>query len=159
MRRTIPRALLLAATMLTLPVLLPAQAVPNLSGTWILQIDKSDFGPLPAPQSRTDVIEHQEPRLHIKRTGTGASGPISVELTFAVDGKPHKNLIGGNELMSTLKWEGAVLVMESTTQTPQGEASISDRWSLSEDGKTLTQTRNITVQGQSFSQTAVFTRQ
>ena len=49
--------------------------------------------------------------------------------------------------------------MESTTQTPQGEASINDRWSLSEDGKTLTQTRNITVQGQSFSQTAVFTRQ
>ena len=33
-------------------------AKPNFSGTWTLNVSKSDFGMLPGPTSRTDVIEH-----------------------------------------------------------------------------------------------------
>ena len=32
---------------------------PNFSGTWELDTAKSDFGPLPAPEKQTRVIEHQ----------------------------------------------------------------------------------------------------
>ena len=149
---------LFALALLAAPAL-PAQAPPNLSGTWVLQPDKSNFGPLPAPTKRTDVIDHQEPRLTIKRTGTSQQGEFSADLVFAVDGKPHKNTVNGNELTTTLRWEGPVLVLVSTTQSPNGEITLTDRWSLSADGKTLTQARTVDVQGQTFEQTAVFAKQ
>ena len=149
---------LFALALMAAPAL-PAQSPPNLSGTWILQTDKSNFGPLPAPSKRTDVIDHQEPRLTMKRTGTGPQGDFTAELVFVVDGKPHKNTVSGNELTTTLKWDGPVLVMVSTTMSPNGEITLTDRLSLSEDGKTLTQSRTVDVQGQTFEQTAVFAKQ
>jgi hypothetical protein len=138
---------------------LPAQAPPNLSGTWELQVDKSDFGALPGPSQRTDVIDHQEPRITVKRSGASAQGNFTADLLFVVDGKPHKNVVNGNELSTTLRWEGPVLVLVTVTQTDNGEATLTDRWSLSADGKTLTQARTIEVQGQTFDQTAVFAKQ
>jgi hypothetical protein len=136
-----------------------AQSVPNLSGTWVLQVDKSDFGQGPAPTSRTDVIDHQEPKLLIKRTIVNASGSTSSDLVYAVDGKPYKNTVGPNELTSTLKWDGATLVMTSQASTPQGEFTITDRYSLSADGKTLTQARVFAAQGQEIPQTMILAKQ
>jgi hypothetical protein len=136
-----------------------AQSVPNLSGTWTLQVDKSSFGMIPGPQSRTDVIDHQEPKLTIKRTIVSAAGETASNLVYAVDGKPYKNMVGESELTSTLKWEGQTLVMVSTVTTPQGEVTITDRYTLSTDGKTLTQARTILVQGQEIPQTMVLAKQ
>ena len=134
-----------------------AQSVPNLSGTWVLQVDKSNFGEMPAPQSRTDVWTHQEPRITIKRT-VMADAPQVADLVFGVDGKPYKNTVGANELTSVLKWEGQTLVMVSTISTPQGDVTITDRFTLSADGKTLTQARTFSAGGQETSQTLVLTK-
>ena len=133
--------------------------VPNLSGTWVLQIAESDFGMVPPPDSRTDVIDHQEPRLAVKRT-TSAQGTTTVaDMTYAVDGKPHKNNAGTTELVSTLKWDGDVLVMVTTTQAPQGELVITDHYTLSPDGQTLTQARVLAIQDQTLAQTMVLKKQ
>ncbi len=136
-----------------------AQAVPNLSGTWVLQVDKSDFGMMQGPQGRTDVIEHREPRLTIKRTTMANGQENSVNLVHEIDGKPYKNTVGPNEVTSTLHWEGAVLVIVSTVPTPQGEVGITDRYELSADGKTLTQTRTLSAQGQQATQIFVLAKQ
>jgi len=138
---------------------LPASAVPNLTGTWVLQIADSDFGMVPPPDSRIDVIDHQEPRLAVKRT-TSAQGTTTVaDMTYAVDGMPHKNNAGTTELTSTLHWEGEVLVMVTTTQAPQGELVITDRYSLSADGQTLTQARVLAIQDQTLAQTMILRKQ
>jgi len=138
---------------------LPASAVPNLTGTWVLQIAESDFGMVPPPDSRIDVIDHQEPRLAVKRT-TSAQGTTTVaDMTYAVDGMPHKNNAGTTELTSTLHWEGEVLVMVTTTQAPQGELVITDRYSLSADGQTLTQARVLAIQDQTLAQTMILRKQ
>jgi hypothetical protein len=136
-----------------------AQKAPNFTGTWVLAVDKSDFGAMPAPQSRTDVIEHNEPGLTIKRTAATPNGPINLTLVYAVDGKPHKNTTPQGEITSSLKWEGQVLVIESTLDTPNGPAAITDRMSLSADGKTLTQKRAISIQGQDLAQTMILVKQ
>ena len=142
-----------------LPVSLSAQA-PNLSGTWVLQVDKSDFGPMPGPTSRTDVIDHQDPKITIKRSLVGPNGPATSDLVYGVDGKPWKNTMSdGNELTSTLKWDGPVLVVSSTISTPNGDATVTDRFSLSGDGKTLTQDRVIAVAGQEITQKMVLAKQ
>lgn len=145
----------LLAAVLAGPSVAAAQ-VPDLSGTWVLQAAKSDFGPMPAPTSRTDVFEHKEPSLKVKRTIENAQGATSADLVYAIDGKPWKNSTPNGEISSTLKWDGAVLVVESTVNTPQGEAVLVDRFSLSSDGKTLTQERRISIGGQELAQTMVF---
>src|SRR5450756_1203608 len=47
---------------------------PNVTGTWKLILAKSDFGPLPAPTSRTDVIEHNDPNLKDSSNADTAQG-------------------------------------------------------------------------------------
>jgi hypothetical protein len=148
---------------LLLTLALPASAVaqaPDLSGSWVLQVDKSDFGPMPAITSRTDVITHKEPSLTIKRSIVSANGSASSDLAYSVDGKPWKNTTSdGSEITSTLKWDGPVLVVTSVLNTPNGEATITDRFSLSPDGKTMTQDRMISVAGQEIPQKMILVKQ
>ena len=148
---------------LLLTLALPASAVaqaPDLSGSWVLQVDKSDFGPMPGLTSRTDVITHKDPSLTIKRSIVSANGNATSDLVYAVDGKPWKNTTSdGSEITSTLKWDGPVLVVTSILNTPNGEATITDRFSLSSDGKTMTQDRMIAVAGQEIAQKLVLVKQ
>lgn len=135
-------------------------AVPNLTGTWVMVADKSDFGPMPAPKARTDVVDHREPNFTIKRTVTGPDGtPAAVDLKYSVDGKSYTNTTPQGEIKSTLKWDGMVLVVASVVSTPNGDADVTDRFSLSDDGKTMTQLRTIAAQGQEFKQTIVMIKQ
>ncbi len=133
--------------------------VPNLSGTWVLQSDKSDFGPMAAPSGRTDVIEHAEPRLTIKRTVVFQGTPTVSDLVYVVDGKPHKNTTAIGEMSSTLSWEGQTLVMVTILTTAAGQGTITDRFSLSADGKTMTVGRTLSSEGQDVPQRMVFAKQ
>jgi len=152
-----PLAIALLAGLSSAPV--SAQGAPNLSGVWVLQADKSDFGMLPPIESRIDSVDHQDPKLTIKRA-VKANGQENVTtLTYGIDGKPYKNTVGPNEVTSTLHWEGQVLVSVSTAPSQAGELTITDRYELSADGKTLTQRRTLTAQGQDFAQTFVLAKQ
>jgi hypothetical protein len=153
------RTALSAALLALAPGMLSAQNVPDLSGTWILQVAESDFGPLPAPERRTDIIAHDEPRLVVQRMTMAQGQEGSLELTYAVDGEPHENNAGGAMVVSRLHWEGSVLIMISTVSSPQGELMLTDRYSLSPDGQTLTQARVLQVQGQEFAQRMVLKKQ
>ncbi len=154
MRPTSRIATLLLAAAVAAPAL-AAQAKPDFSGTWVMVPDKSDLAGMPSPGDRTDVIDHHEPKLTIKRT----IGDATMNLVYAVDGQPWKNTVPQGEVTSTLKWDGAVLVMQSAIAVQGNEISLEDRYSLAADGKTLTQARTINVQGQVIQQTLVFARQ
>lgn len=94
----------------------------------------------------------------IKRT-TVANGAETVgDITYVIDGQPHQNTVGGSAISSVLQWDGTTLVVRSTVSTPQGDLGITDRMSLSADGRTLTQQRTLNIQGQELAQTMVFTR-
>ncbi|MFN2317231.1 MAG: hypothetical protein ABR551_04655 [Gemmatimonadales bacterium] len=138
---------------------LEGQSPPNLSGTWTLQVAESDLGPIPAPDSRVDVIEHQEPRITIRRSVVSQGQETSTELRYAVDGERHVNTAGGLEMGSRLSWNGATLTMISSAQTPQGEVGLVDVFTLSEDGQTLTQARTLTIGGQELRQRLVLKKQ
>lgn len=135
-------------------------SVPNLSGTWALQVDKSDFAGMLVPTSRIDVVDHQEPKLTIKRSVTASGQETTTNLVYVIDSKPYKNMVASNEYTSTLHWEGSILVSVSTVQDPRaGEVTITDRYEISQDGKTLTQQRTLSAQGQSATQTMVLVKQ
>lgn len=136
-----------------------AQAKPDFSGTYVLVVDKSDFGAMPGPATRTDVIDHKDTKLLIKRTIGGPNGDQTVTLNLAFDGKAHTNPTPQGDFVSTLAWDGPVLIMTTNVDTPNGSAAIVDRLTLSPDGKTLTQKRSVSAGGQEIEQTIVLAKQ
>jgi hypothetical protein len=117
-------------------------ARPDFSGTWKLNIEKSNFGPIPAPKSRVDKIQHKDPSLQFTSTRVTEEGEETVTLTLTTDGKENTNSVRGTEVKSTGKWEGAALVIDSKANIGGNELSIKDKFTLSEDGKTLTVARH-----------------
>jgi hypothetical protein len=123
--------------------LVSAQAKPNFSGTWKANIAKSDFGALPAPDSRTDKIVHEDPDLKDTMTVVGQMGESTADLKYSTDGKESTNTVRGNEIKSTAKWDGDELTIAGKGSFNGADLTLNDRWSLSADGKTLTITRHL----------------
>jgi len=136
-----------------------AQQKPDFSGTWKLNVTKSDFGPLPGPESRTDVITHKEPSLSNSVTADGAQGKQQYTVSYTTDGKEAVNKIGPREVKSTLKWTGSNLVISSKFVFNDMDVTSEATWVLSPDGKTLTINAHFTSTMGEADQKFVFEKQ
>ena len=136
---------MLSLTLLTLALgLVQAQAKTDFSGTWKLNIGKSDFGPIPAPDSLVETIAHQDPSMKINvATKGGMQGDMTYDVSYTTDGKECVNKIRDNELKSTLNWDGSALTVDTKGSFSGNDVTLKDRWALSDDGKTLTVTRHV----------------
>jgi hypothetical protein len=139
-----------------------AQAKQNFSGTWVLDVSKSDFGQMPAPDSLVSVIEHKEPKVKVTTTQKGLSGEITNERQLTTDGKENVNKLrtqlGVQDVKSTTKWNGRTLTTSFTVEA-QGTVSVTDNWDVSPDGKVLTVTRDLTTAQGPVKQKLVFNKQ
>ncbi len=117
---------------------LPALAKPNFTGDWKLNPAKSDFGQMPAPNSMSSKIAHDEPNLKTTSRSSSDQGDFEFQATYTTDGKECTNELMGNPVKSTVKWDGDALLINSNAKFGDNELTIQDRWTLSEDGKTLT---------------------
>jgi hypothetical protein len=122
---------------------LPALAKPNFTGDWKLNVAKSNFGQMPAPSSATYKIAHDEPMLKNSVKQSGEMGDMQFESTVTTDGKESTNEMFGNPLKSTAKWDGDALLVESKGNFGGNDFTLNDKWTLSDDGKTLTVVRTI----------------
>ena len=138
---------------------LTAQNRPNFSGTWKLNLSKSDFGPLPAPSSRTDVIEHADPALKVSTIAENPQGRQATTANYTTDGKEVMNKLGPREVKSTVAWEGANLVVNSKFSFNENDVTVKSVWTLSDDGKTLTQNAHLAAQMGEADQKMVFEKQ
>ena len=126
---------------MTLAVL-PALAKPNFSGDWKLNVSKSSFGEMPAPTSMTLKVTHEEPKLTTATKQSSEMGDFEMQATYTTDGKECTNQgFGGNPTKSVLNWDGDTLRIETKGQFGDNEFTMSEKWALSADGKTLTLTR------------------
>lgn len=159
--RWMPRAA--AALSLALFVAMPAGAQagrPDFSGTWTLNVVRSDYGPFPPPARRIDVVEHRDASLTVTRRDVSNSGEERVGKWACMTERAEcTNTIGGTEMKSTIRWEETTLVVETKTTYQGQEAFIQDRWTLSPDRRTLTISRQaVSPQGKA-DQTFVLERQ
>jgi hypothetical protein len=122
-------------------------------------VARSDFGPFPPPHSATNKIEHKEPVLRMVGSWSGDQGEMSFDFTFKTDGTETTNQVGSAEIKSKGHWEGSVLVIESRITGDMGEATTRDKWTLSDDGKTLTEVRFWSSSQGDVNQTIVHERQ
>ncbi|SRR5258708_2870862 len=117
-----------------------AQQKPDFSGTWKLNVAKSDFGALPGPQSRTDVITHKDPSLSDSVTVEGAEGKQQYVAHYTTDDKEATNKIGTRDVRTSVKWAGNNLSMISKFLYGDADVVGDSTWALSADGKVLTWT-------------------
>jgi hypothetical protein len=129
-------AVLLAT--LALPLLAQKPAPPDLSGTWVLRPAKDRQTAVLSVKSRTIVIASFENNIEMRITTDGKQSLAR----YIADGKSR--VIEGvwQELDTTkvsARWDGSSLVVQTTFSTPFNEVDRVERWTLSADGRTLTQ--------------------
>jgi hypothetical protein len=130
-------AIALALAVLSVGTLF-AQPRPNFSGEWKLAPAKSDFGMIPAPASIVQKVTHNDPQLKVVNTQTGDQGTTATDSSYTTDGQVCVNRGPLGDTKSTLKWDGSALVIETRMDFQGTEVVITNRWALSDDGKTLT---------------------
>lgn len=132
-----------ALALLILTASLAAAEKPDFSGEWKLNTVKSDFGPV-AAFDRWDLdVTHKDPSLKVKATMSNAQmGERTTDTELSTDGQETQTGEGASSAIVSAAWTGPVLVVKSTRkvnmQGDEVEIRNEEKWSLSEDGKTLT---------------------
>jgi hypothetical protein len=127
-----------AASAASAPAAAAKGARPNLTGTWKLNVSKSDFGIMPPPDSQVDVIDHHDPVLMVKVSAEGSQGKQEYTINSTTDGKESTNQMMGQPVKSTTVWDGSNLVTNAKLSIQDNDISIKQIYLLSDDGKTLT---------------------
>ena len=132
---------------------------PNFSGTWKLNTAKSDFGMLPPPESRTDVIDQSGDTVKDKVSAVNQQGKQDYTLTFKADGSETVNKIADREMKVTGKWDGATLVVTTKLSLQGADIEIKSNWTLSADGATMTQAAHLSSPMGETDQKVVYEKQ
>jgi hypothetical protein len=136
-----------------------ASAKPNFTGEWKMNSARSNFAPLPAPDTMVRTISQHDSQLKIKTTQFGQQREIVTELAYTTDGAKCKNVIRGQEFTATAVWDGDTLVIESKREVQGMEIVQRESWSLSGDGQTLTIVNHVVTPQGAFDVTIVLEKQ
>ncbi|HSP67898.1 MAG TPA: hypothetical protein VLN48_09235 [Bryobacteraceae bacterium] len=143
LNRTVMFAALLAA---------PLSAAPNLSGSWMLNLARSQYGQFPAPEVMMRQIRHTDPELSMSTYQKGAQGEVTTEIRYTTDGKPAVN----GENKGSAHWDNDMLVIETSRDYQGARLTQREVWTLSGDGKTLTIATHVKLPNGEFDVKQVF---
>jgi len=117
------------------------------AGTWQLSKSDSDFGMSPAPDSALTIIERADDRLVMTRkVWTSMAGHNDVRFDMPTDGQQHyATRAGGADIPARVWWEDEVLAIEVVVESNVGELTVTDRVTLSDDGRQLVFDRVLDV--------------
>lgn len=115
-----------------------AFGAPNLTGNWKLNLQKSQYGPIPAPVEVTRTIKLEGINLSMHTEQKTVQRDSSSDLKYTTDGKECVNKVTNGDAKGTARWEGDTLIIESSQMNGQQELKSREVWTLSSDGKTLT---------------------
>ncbi len=132
---------------------------PNFSGDWSLDADKSNFGPMPAPASMTRKVDHTDPAMNVTEITTGGpQGDQTIKMIYSTDGKETTNEMMGTPVKATANWDGGALTIKMAANFGGTDITITDKWTLSDDGKTLTDLRHLALPQGEFDITYVMAK-
>lgn len=114
-----------------------AQAKPDFSGKWAPKEAAAPAagarggmgGPMTVKQTATDLTQEV------------VRGENTMTTVYKLDGTESVNKTQRGESKSTVKFDGAKLVIKTVMETANGSMETTATWSLSADGKELTITR------------------
>ena len=143
-----PRLLTLATLLLVaLAALASPPPKPNYSGTWVLNVQKSDFGPIPPPKSRTDEITQKDTRLTLVRKQVNPDGAATTVKVDCVIGGGACAVVYAQpgQLTAKAAWDGDALAIDSVLTGNGVSLNVRDVYTLSAAGKVLTIKRHIST--------------
>ena len=148
------KPMLLLALAATIAAPLAAQH-PEFSGVWIVDPDKSSAtGSMNAPTSGGWIVVHHGDSLTVDTHGSSGGTDYEAHRFFLVDGKAWSNALnyGGYDmqLSSVLGWKEKVLQIHTTSDYQGTPVEQNETWTLSADGKVLTQTLQTLVNGAEY---------
>jgi hypothetical protein len=120
-------------------------AQPNFSGDWKMNVARSEFGGMPAPDVLTRTIKHNDPLLEYKTYQKGAQGEVTTEVRYTTDGKPCINKLQESEARGTARWQGDALLIESARDFRGIQITSKETWTLADGGKTLIISSHVSV--------------
>jgi len=138
---------------------LVASGPPDFSGTWVLNVYRSEFAGERPPQSKVQQVEHKGTELAVTIDEINDRGTVHGVVRYTTDGQDAVNDVLGFPMTASISWEGAVMIMRTWGRFGNGDIMLIDRWSLSPDGQTLTIARQFQGRGRIVDQTFVFDRQ
>ncbi len=133
---------------------------PNFTGIWNLDLAKSSFGGLEAPQSARYLIRQLGVKIEMQYEQDGHTTRIDV----VPDGEEHLlETEPDSENLARVYWSSAVLVFEGRIRPLPSSNAIpvkwTSRWTLSPDKKVLTIDRHISTERGNVDQKVVFNKQ
>ena len=131
-----------------------AQDKAQWSGTWKMVPDKSKFNG-GGPSSIVIKLEFKEGTISETMTMGGDNGERSFSATYTTDGKESTQEVMGRSAKTSARWEGSTLIIKF--DDGNGSPFIR-KFTLSEDGKTMTVVRPTNDQG-GQDETIVFEKQ
>ena len=134
-----------------------AEEHPNFSGTWVMNADKSDWGGMGAPDLMRYVIRHTGGSLTLVST----QDSVTKRLDITTDGQERMTEEDAeSEIWARVYWDGKALVWQGRRKAKPAHQidplAWTSHWTLSEDGKTLTVKRQITLPDGTLDQTIQF---
>lgn len=134
-------------------------APPDLTGVWRLDIENSQFDRQTPPRMAVDRIEHKEPGLVMHSTRAYGEGPeISDTVRYQIGGE-GENEIMGNRMRYAARWDGATLEIVTKGGFGDNPIVLTDRYTLSGDGKSLNLKRHYEGRGGPQDQTLILRRE
>lgn len=139
---------------------------PDLSGTWTLNLSKSNYDQVPPPQDEIIVFSHTGPTYSIATTSDNERGKEVYTLPFVTDGSETptpKGIFADTATLQYLstkgEWDGTSLILTQKIIYQSGAGSLKSTFTLSADGKTLTRMMHISVDQGEFDTTSVYDKQ
>jgi len=117
---------------------LGAGGKPDFSGSWRLDPQKSDFGPLPVPLKYERVIEHSGLTVHVITHQATGAGEQSIETRFRTDGEFVENHYQTGVARVSGRWNAQTLEVETRRELQDKTLTSVEVWSLAPDNRTLT---------------------
>jgi len=146
--------------LLALAAAAQTRPTPNFSGYWRLNLEKSDFGGAPAPETVGYVIRHIGAKLTFDYTQESKTSRVEI----TTDGQERMTDSNDEaEVWTRAFWDGPVLVFEARQKArpahPAPGVKWTSRWKVSADGQTFTIERQIKAPQGQLTQTLVFSRE
>jgi hypothetical protein len=136
-----------------------AAQVTDLSGTWRLNVDKSNWGKKPKPLSVVVTVEHKEPQLQYHGTATDLEGHESkFEFAGAIDGQERPVTTSYGPGKTVLKRVN-VHTTTSVYRSDDGKFTEDTATTVSPDGRTLTRRLSLKSPDGNARWTEVYERQ
>lgn len=156
--RVIVAAVLLTAVVGGAAVAQSSTNRPDITGVWVMDTTIAPIHDAELLAMKTAITRSGD-TLFLTNDIVDRRATATTHLVYALDGsRTQTTLPNGIVLTHRVSWDGPVLVVVSTTEAAGRALTITDRWYLGTDGKTLWRESLHVMGDQRVTQTLAFVR-